>query len=78
MGVTEETSLHNTGYICSIYPVRVWMPADRRKRVSSCGALPIVAGAVRLRAAKPVALAPSAALRALAAHVHSTATLLSI
>ena len=49
-------------------------PADRRKRVSECGAPPIVARAVRPRIAKPVALAPSTALRALAAHVRSTAT----
>lgn len=45
-------------------------PADRRrKRVSECGAPPIVARAVRPRVATPVALAPSAALRALAAQV---------
>ena len=49
-------------------------PADRRKRVSGYGAPPIVARAVRLRVAKPVAVAPSTALRALAAHVRSTAT----
>ena len=49
-------------------------PADRRKRVSGGGAPLIVARAVRPRIAKPVALAPSTALRALAAHVRSTAT----
>jgi len=49
-------------------------PADRRKRVSECGAPPIMTRNVRPRVAKPVVLAPSTALRALAAPVRSTAT----
>jgi len=40
-------------------------PADRRKQVSECGAPPIGTRAVCPRVAKPVAFAPSTALRAL-------------
>ena len=50
-----------------------------RKRVRECGTPPVVARAVRPMVAKPIAIAPSAALRrALAAQVqmHSTATAL--
>ena len=45
-----------------------------RKRVRECGAPPVVARAVRPMVAKPIAIAPSAALRALAAQVQMQST----
>ena len=46
-----------------------------RKRVRECGAPPVVARAVRPMVAKPIAIAPCAALQALAAQVRAATAL---